>query len=89
MATPRAEIRDEVAQWNERTVNVTLLSNREYEVFILLANGSGNREMAKRLSVSERTVKAHLASIMTKLNVNSRLQAGLISCVYQLSDRVP
>ncbi|MEU4333451.1 helix-turn-helix transcriptional regulator [Micromonospora lupini] len=78
---------DDVSQWKKRLVNVSLLSSREREVFLLLGNGSANREIAKRLSLSERTVKAHLTRIMIKLEVESRLQAGLVSCVYQLDAR--
>lgn len=51
------------------------ISIREREILQLLSEGFSNREMSKKLSVSESTVKTHLANIYYKLNVNSRMQA--------------
>jgi LuxR family maltose regulon positive regulatory protein len=51
------------------------LSDREQEILVFLANGVSNKEMAKRLFVSENTVKFHLKNIYSKLAVGSRLQA--------------
>ncbi|MFN8433457.1 MAG: LuxR C-terminal-related transcriptional regulator [Anaerolineales bacterium] len=51
------------------------ISIREQEILLLLSEGYSNREMSKKLSVSESTVKTHLANIYTKLKVNSRMQA--------------
>ena len=48
------------------------LSNREREVFQHTAIGLGNREVAKRLSISEATVKVHLTHIFQKLGVRGR-----------------
>lgn len=53
-----------------------ILSSREQEVLALVANGSRNREIAGRLGISQRTVEAHRASLMRKLNVDH--VAGLI-----------
>ncbi|MGD8412579.1 MAG: response regulator transcription factor [Candidatus Latescibacterota bacterium] len=47
------------------------LTPREYEVFFLLAAGMANKEIATELGVSERTVKAHRARIMDKMNAGS------------------
>jgi DNA-binding NarL/FixJ family response regulator len=52
-----------------------LLSERESEVLKLVALGMSNKEVAEKLSVSERTVKAHLTNIFNKLNVASRSEA--------------
>jgi DNA-binding NarL/FixJ family response regulator len=52
-----------------------LLSEREKEMLKLLATGMGNKEIAKRLSLSLRTVKAHMSNIFTKMNVASRSEA--------------
>jgi DNA-binding CsgD family transcriptional regulator len=52
------------------------LTPREIEVVRLLASGSTNRDIADRLVVTERTVKAHLTSIFTKLGVSNRTQAA-------------
>lgn len=52
-----------------------LLSEREKEMLKLLATGMGNKEIARRLSLSLRTVKAHMSNIFTKMNVASRSEA--------------
>ncbi|MBL8103527.1 MAG: hypothetical protein JNM02_13415, partial [Anaerolineales bacterium] len=51
------------------------ISIREREILQLLSEGYSNREMSKKLSVSESTIKTHLGNIYSKLNVNSRMQA--------------
>jgi DNA-binding NarL/FixJ family response regulator len=53
------------------------ISARELEVIALVADGKGNKEIARALGIREQTVKNHLASIMTKLGVKSRLEVGL------------
>jgi len=47
------------------------LTPREYEVFSLLVNGLANKEVAYKLEMSERTVKAHRAQIMEKMKAGS------------------
>jgi len=47
------------------------LTPREYEVFSLLATGMANKEIAYELGASERTIKAHRARIMEKMNAGS------------------
>ncbi|MDX6312832.1 MAG: hypothetical protein QOF84_710 [Streptomyces sp.] len=49
------------------------------EVFHLLSGGPSNRELSKALYITERTAKAHVASILQKLSVDSRLQACLVA----------
>ncbi|NMB90416.1 MAG: response regulator transcription factor [Chloroflexi bacterium] len=51
------------------------LSEREHEVLAAVARGERSKEIALRLGISERTVKAHLASIYNKLGVDSRAAA--------------
>jgi DNA-binding NarL/FixJ family response regulator len=53
------------------------LSARERTVFEFLGAGYDNRSIARELGVSERTVKRHVTVILTKLTLESRLQAGL------------
>jgi two-component system, NarL family, response regulator LiaR len=55
----------------------TELHSREIEVIKLTAKGMRNKEIAKELSISERTVQAHLGKIFTKLDVDSRTEAVL------------
>jgi two-component system NarL family response regulator len=51
------------------------LTGRELEVLALLARGKSNKEIGKNLYIGETTVKSHLRSIFTKLNVLSRTEA--------------
>ncbi len=54
---------------------VNALSARELEVLTLIAEGTTNREAARRLFISEATVKSHLLHIYAKLDVNDRATA--------------
>jgi DNA-binding NarL/FixJ family response regulator len=54
-----------------------VITAREKEVLRLLTTGRTNKEIAKALFISEKTVKSHLNSIFKKLNVTRRLQAIL------------
>jgi len=51
------------------------LSARENEILNLLAAGLGNKEIARRLKISDHTVKFHITSIFNKLSVSSRTEA--------------
>jgi DNA-binding NarL/FixJ family response regulator len=51
------------------------LTDREQQVLAMLASGKSNKEIGSRLYISETTVKSHLRSIFTKLNVISRTEA--------------
>lgn len=66
----------------ERTLHATAgsqpaLTAREREVLVLVAEGLSNRQLARALSLSERTVQTHLTSIMRKLGLGSRTEAAL------------
>jgi DNA-binding NarL/FixJ family response regulator len=54
------------------------LSAREKEVALAVAGGSSNKEIARRLEISERTVKAHLSAAFERLGVRDRLQLSLL-----------
>jgi DNA-binding NarL/FixJ family response regulator len=51
------------------------LTRREREVLQMISAGLGNKEIAGRLSISEHTVKFHVASILGKLGASSRTEA--------------
>jgi two-component system, NarL family, response regulator LiaR len=53
------------------------LSEREVEVLRMLARGLANKEIARDLSIAEKTVKSHVSSILGKLGLQSRTQAAL------------
>jgi two-component system, NarL family, response regulator LiaR len=53
------------------------LTKREAEVLKLVARGKANKQVARELFIDEKTVKSHVHSILSKLNVKSRTQAAL------------
>jgi DNA-binding NarL/FixJ family response regulator len=53
------------------------LSPREEEVLRLVASGLANKQIARKLTISERTVKAHLTNVFAQLGVSDRTQAAL------------
>jgi DNA-binding NarL/FixJ family response regulator len=55
------------------------LTTREREVLAELARGRSNREIARALNVSEKTVKTHVSSVLGKLGVQDRTQAALFA----------
>lgn len=69
-----------VAQTLERVHdNKFLLTIREIEVLSLIAKGMLNKEIAKALFISEKTVKNHVSSIFRKLDVDDRTQAAIFA----------
>jgi two-component system, NarL family, response regulator LiaR len=60
------------------------LSPREVEVLAVLARGRSNREIARALAISEETVKAHVSSILAKLQLTDRTQAAIFGLQQRL-----
>lgn len=67
-----------------RFAKIPTLSSREIEVFHLLADGASNRSISSQLHVTERTVKAHVGRILSKLDVESRTQAGIVAFAWRV-----
>ena len=67
-------------------------TEREREVLFLLLRGLNNKEISKKLFISNHTTKAHVASIYNKLGVSNRVQAAIKSMklgaekIFDLSD---
>ncbi|SEO75029.1 response regulator [Actinacidiphila rubida] len=59
------------------TGRATTLTDREREVLGLIADGRSNREIARALVLSEKTVKTHVSNILMKLDLADRTQAAL------------
>ncbi len=62
------------AMFKEQHANLT---QREYEVLKLVVDGKSNNEIAKELTISEHTAKAHVCNIIQKLVVDDRTQAAV------------
>ncbi len=60
------------------------LSQREREVLRLVAEGLPNKQIARALSISERTVKFHLSSVFQKLGADNRAQAVALAAAHRL-----
>ena len=52
-----------------------ILTPREKEIFHLLVQNYSTRDIAKKLNISEKTVRNHISNVMQKLDVESRIQA--------------
>ena len=61
---------------NEETANLNLLSNRQREVLELVGEGLTNAQIAKRLFLTESTIKQHLRAIYKVLGVSNRTEAA-------------
>jgi RNA polymerase sigma factor (sigma-70 family) len=61
-----------------------LLSDRQQQVTTLVCGGLSNKEIAKKLGVSEGTVKAHLHAVYEKLRFHSRTEIIIASKIVQI-----
>lgn len=77
LAIEKALIKKQQPTERHATTPPAPLSARERQIIALVADGCENREIASRLSISENTVKNHLARIYDKLKVANRVQAAL------------
>jgi NarL family two-component system response regulator LiaR len=59
------------------------LSPREREVLDLIASGHSNRQIAHELIIGEQTVKTHVSNILTKLDLQDRVQAAIFALRHQ------
>jgi DNA-binding NarL/FixJ family response regulator len=63
---------EENASWRSN------LTAREQEVALALAQGSSNKEIARQLDITERTVKSHVSAMLEKFGAHDRLQLSLL-----------
>jgi DNA-binding NarL/FixJ family response regulator len=78
LTTDQMERRTKNILFPARNETPDALTRRELEVLRTLANGSGNKEIADQLGISDNTVKFHIAQIMAKLGAHSRTEAVAI-----------
>jgi DNA-binding NarL/FixJ family response regulator len=72
----RAGIHEHSRQARDR---LAVLAEREREVAVAVADGLSNAEIAARLYMSVGTVKAHVSSILTKLELANRIQLAILA----------
>ncbi|WP_026591262.1 response regulator [Bacillus sp. UNC437CL72CviS29] len=61
------------------------LTEREFEILLLVAEGKSNQEIADELFIALKTVKTHVSNILNKLNVSDRTQAVIYAFRHQLT----
>lgn len=67
-----------IKQQESSNVDLNVLTDREREVTSLILKGANNKEIARQLDITERTVKAHLTSIFSKLGARDRMHLMLL-----------
>jgi DNA-binding NarL/FixJ family response regulator len=72
LATSPTAAKVDTTLWRAR------LTEREQEAAVLLAQGASNKEIAQRMDITERTVKAHVGAMLEKLDARDRLHLSLI-----------
>ena len=76
----------QMSRSDRQQVTTPRLTDRELEVLKLVAQGLNNREIAKRLFISENTVKNHVRNILEKLQLHSRMEAVMYAVREKLLD---
>lgn len=72
-------LNSKMIQKNEDEIKIDALTKREMEVLKEMSVGKFNRDIAKEMKISERTVKNHISSIFKKLEVTDRTQAAVFA----------
>jgi len=67
-----------------RTPDLEELTERELEILLLIAEGLSNRKIAEKIFISEKTVKSHVSSILSKLHLADRTQAAIYALKHDL-----
>lgn len=73
----RAKVAYLDALLSERRGSTSYLSQREFWILVMVAQGYSNQKIATRLCIAERTVRTHVSNILDKLDLQNRTQAAL------------
>lgn len=73
------------APQDDESVKLAALTERERQVLALLGRGLSNKEIAAKLSISEKTVKFHVSGVLSKLGLGDRTQAALFASKHGLA----
>jgi DNA-binding NarL/FixJ family response regulator len=65
--------------------DLELLTSREHEVLLLLAQAHSNSEIADQLGIGDETVKTHVSRVLTKLSLRDRTQAVVYANVHRIT----
>jgi DNA-binding NarL/FixJ family response regulator len=77
MAAVLVNLRQKTSNHDPEQEKIDTLTTREREIIHLISQGLRNREIAERLFIGEKTVRNHMASIFSKLEIESRLELSL------------
>jgi DNA-binding NarL/FixJ family response regulator len=67
-------VRRETSKETPKQDPLAILTDRECELILLIAEGLPNKQIGKKMAISEKTVAYHLTTIFNKLQVSSRLE---------------
>jgi NarL family two-component system response regulator LiaR len=71
------KVLQEITHPSDRPPTPDPLTKREAEVLLLVAQGLSNQDIARKLNISDPTVRSHVSNIMSKLHLATRIQAAL------------
>lgn len=71
------KVLQEITDPSDRPPTPDPLTKREAEVLLLVAQGLSNQDIARKLHISDPTVRSHVSNIMSKLHLATRIQAAL------------
>jgi two-component system, NarL family, response regulator DevR len=89
ITTQRVLTRVRQAERQRRSVAFADLTDREIEVLAQLAKGRSNNEIAAVLNISEKTVRNHVSSILSKLDMTNRIEAATYAIRHDVERHLP
>ena len=81
-------VRQALALHKKARAHLSTLTSREHEVMCYILSGARNRQIATHLGITEKTVKAHRAKIMTKMAVASAVELGRVCALLNITPKI-